>query len=466
MSREDLRGAMKAAADVHVPRPSRAISWTSWPRRATPSSSNSVRAPRDARPRRRGAGHAHLDGRSAVIPSDVRTSRPPCSAIASSPGHGRAGQLPRGCAPRRAARHRPRAPARGRRLPARVTADALTAPVPPPRGAGTERACAPTGAGVVLAVLLGALPAALVGLERVADRGRGPGVPGHGPPSPGDRPSPSRSERAENTATPRRADHAVRSRTHGTWRRARPPARRRRGRLGSSRERAPRLAVPRLRTGIATRVTIPVRLGARGHHDAVTLRVTSSFPFSLVHAARAPRSTASHGAAAPARPGGARARRALRADDPRGRVGRPRRRMRTSGLPVGLRHARSGDRARDIDARASIRKSRWMPSTAGPARRPGDRGRAGPAREGTCFLVSDAQNSPSRPQWPLRSAVEPLLRTHGAVTLEESLPPRSDWTRAPPLPSKPTPWSPGSREERARRCSIGSRRSTSTAPIG
>ena len=309
-----------------------------------------------------------------------------------------------------------------------MTADALTAPVPPTERRGNGASLRPaTGAGVVLAVLMGALPAALVGLESawlivfagLASLAMAPLL------------ARRQAVSVEVGSAPRTLRlHAGRTTPFGLELAARGDAR---GLLldvgvdGSARssERAPRLAVPRLRTGIATRVTIPVRLGARGHHEAVTLRVTSSFPFSLVHAARAVhvplRVTVLPRLLAPAE-------RALVERFVRttlvGESADRAARMRTSGLPVGLRHARSGDRARDLDARASVRKSRWIAF---------DRSDLHDDREIVVRLVlrvkGRASSSQRRAELAFEaavahcaSAVELLLRTHGAVTLEESLP--------------------------------------------
>ena len=309
-----------------------------------------------------------------------------------------------------------------------MTADALTAPVPPTRRRGNGASLRPaTGAGVVLAVLMGALPAALVGLESawlivvagLASLAMAPIL------------ARRQAVFVEVASAPRSLRlHAGRTTPLGLELVASGDAR---GLLldvgvdGSarSRERAPRLAIPRLRTGTATRVTIPVRLGARGHHDAVTVRVTSSFPFSLVHAARAVhvplRVTVLPRLLAPAE-------RALVERFVRttlvGESADRAARMRTSGLPVGLRHARSGDRARDIDARASVRKSRWIAF---------DRSDLHDDREIVVGLVlrvkGRASSSQRRGELAFEaavahcaSAVELLLRTHGAVTLEESLP--------------------------------------------
>ena len=309
-----------------------------------------------------------------------------------------------------------------------MTADALTAPVPPTGRRGNGASLRPaTGAGVVLAVLMGALPAALVGLEPawlivvagLASLAMAPIL------------ARRQAVSVEVASAPRSLRlHAGRTTPLGLELVASEDAR---GLLldvgvdGSarSRERAPRLAIPRLRTGTTTRVTIPVRLGARGHHDAVTVRVTSSFPFSLVHAARAVhvplRVTVLPRLLAPAE-------RALIERFVRttlvGESADRAARMRTSGLPVGLRHARSGDRARDIDARASVRKSRWIAF---------DRSDLHDDREIVVGLVLRVKGraSSNRRRGELAfeaavahcaSAVELLLRTHGAVTLEESLP--------------------------------------------
>ena len=311
-----------------------------------------------------------------------------------------------------------------------MTAHAST---PPARASfvaqrGTRASLRPaTGAGVVLAVLLGALPAALVGLESawlivvagLASLAMAPLL------------ARSQALSLEVVDAPRSLRlHAGRTTPLSLELAARGDAR---GLLldvgvdGSTRPRegAPRLAVPRLRAGAATRVTIPVRLGARGHHDAAVLRVTSSFPFSLMHAARAVhlplQVTVLPRLLAPAE-------RALLERFVRttlvGESTDRAARMRTSGLPVGLRHARSGDRARDIDARASVRKARWIAF---------DRSDLHNDREIAIGLVlrvkGRTSSSHRRGQLAFEAAVahcastvELLVRTHGAVTLEEFLP--------------------------------------------
>ncbi|MEE2939959.1 MAG: hypothetical protein VX460_06215 [Planctomycetota bacterium] len=311
-----------------------------------------------------------------------------------------------------------------------MTTDAPTAAAPAmlteQRGARTSLRLA-TGAGVVVAVLLGALPAAAVGLESawlivvagLACLAMAPLL--------------ARSQvlSVEVSDAPRSLRlHAGRTTPLSLEVTARGDARGLLLGVGvdgppRSRESAPRLAVPWLRAGARSRVTIPVRLGARGHHDAATLRVTSSFPFSLVHAARAVhlplRVTVLPRLLAPAE-------RALRArvvwttlvGESTDRAAR----MRTSGLPVGLRHARPGDRARDIDARASVRKARWIAF---------DRSDMHDDREIAVGLVLRVKGSASssRRRGHLAfeaavahcaSAVELLVRAHGAVTLEEFLP--------------------------------------------
>ena len=219
-----------------------------------------------------------------------------------------------------------------------MTANALTAPVPPSERRGNGASLRPaTGAGVVLVVLLGALPAALVGLEPawlivvagLASLAMAPLLARR------QAVSVDVAERAENTATPRRADHAVRSRTRGPWRRARPPARRRRGRLGSVQR-----AGPSPRGSPAADRNRHARDDPRQARGARTPRRRDPARHLLVpvlagaRRARGPRSTASHGAAAPARPGGARARRALRSTTLVGESADRAARMRTSGLPV------------------------------------------------------------------------------------------------------------------------------------
>ncbi|MEC8495801.1 MAG: hypothetical protein VXZ39_12800 [Planctomycetota bacterium] len=311
-----------------------------------------------------------------------------------------------------------------------MTADASTAaaraPLTEPRGARVSLRPA-TGAGVVLAVLLGALPAAVVGLESawlivvtaLACLAMAPLL------------ARSQALSVEVANTPRSLRlHAGRTTPLSLELTAHGDAR---GLLldvgvggpSRAREGAPRLAVPRLHAGAGTRVTIPVRFGARGHHDAATLRVASSFPFSLVHAARAihlplgvtvlPRLLAP-------------AERTLLEQFVRttlvGESTDRAARKRTSGLPVGLRHARPGDRARDIDARASVRKARWTAF---------DRSDMHDDREIAVGLVLRVKGraSSSRRRGHLAfeaavahcaSAVELLVRAHGAVTLEEFLP--------------------------------------------
>lgn len=311
-----------------------------------------------------------------------------------------------------------------------MTADAPTAaahvPLAEQRGTGARLRPA-TGAGVVLAVLLGALPAAVVGLESawlivvaglaclsmaplLARRQALSVEVSHAP----------RSLRLHaGRTTPLTLELAAHGGARGLLVDVGVD------RSSRSREGAPRLAVPLLRAGPASRVTIPVRLGARGHHDAATLRATSSFPFSLVHAARTVhlpvRVTVLPRLLAPAeRALVERFVRTTLVGESTDRTAR----MRTSGLPVGLRHARSGDRARDIDARTSVRKARWIAF---------DRSELHDDREIAVGLVlrvkGRATSSQRRGHLAFEaavahcaSAVELLIRAHGAVTLEEILP--------------------------------------------
>ena len=283
--------------------PSRAISWTSWPR-AIPSSSSSVRAParRSTSTPRRGTLTS-----TAVRPSfqaTSATSRPPCSASRPS-GHGRAVPPAALLEALLDTVPAPRLEDDGS-LRVRRRADR---PAPPTARRGRSEPAPRRDAGIILAVFLGALPAALVGLEiawLIVVAGRRPwpcpfarrqaaSVEVAGTPRYCDSTSEGRRRSVSNSRHVERAvllDVRVDGSAHS----------------GGS----PRLAVPRLRAASATRGDPRRARGAR-----TSRRRPCASPRSVLAGAhRAPPRSASHGAAAPARPG-RRARRALRTDDPR-----------------------------------------------------------------------------------------------------------------------------------------------------
>lgn len=244
---------------------------------------------------------------------------------------------------------------------ARAT-DPAIGPAPLAPGRATVRPA--TGAGVVTAVLLGALPAAFVGLESawlVVVAGLSclllaPLVARRQVSAPGLVQCPARLRVHAGRTTPVSVTLGCRGESRGLLLDL--------GVVGAPRtgDGAPRLAVPLLsaRDG-HRRVTVPVRLGARGIYSSASLRFVSSFPFSMARATRVyempTRVIVLPRLLAPAE-------RSLIE-----RLARPASigtatdevaRLRTPGLPLGLRDARQGDRARDIDARATLRKGRWI----------------------------------------------------------------------------------------------------------
>lgn len=311
-----------------------------------------------------------------------------------------------------------------------MSANASTAAAPPPpamRPAAASRLRPATGAGVVLAVLLGALPAAVVGLESawlvviagLACLFMAPALARRQVHALEVVDAPPSLRVHAGRTTPITLEFHTAQEARGLLLDVNVEGSRR------SREGSPRLAVPRLAQDASTRLALPVRFGARGHHDAAVLRITSSFPFSMARAARMIRlpmrvTVLPRLLAAAERDLIERFVRTTLTGDATDRAAR----LRTAGLPVGLRHARPGDRARDVDARATLRKGRWIAFdrsalrddreiAVGVALRVCGRASSSHRRSLLAFEAAVAHCA---------SAVELLVRTHGAVTLEEVLP--------------------------------------------
>lgn len=113
--------------------------------------------------------------------------------------------------------------------------------------------------------------------------------------------------------------------------------------------------------GHELRIGLAVRASRRGRVEALRCSLRSSFPFGLfearaILALRCDVSVLPRTVRTPDR----RIQRALAARVAKLEPARPRPRARTSGLPVSVRQARQGDTARDIAWRESFRKSRWL----------------------------------------------------------------------------------------------------------
>jgi len=133
------------------------------------------------------------------------------------------------------------------------------------------------------------------------------------------------------------------------------------GAVNRERDGAPKVAIEGLDPGSPARVPLIVRFTARGTAKDLELRLTSTFPFGLFVAKRTmtlpvairvlPRLQPRPGAALES---------ALQTSSPVGRANPRPRPLTRAGLPVGLRAARSGDRLRDIAWKPSVRQARWV----------------------------------------------------------------------------------------------------------
>ncbi len=136
----------------------------------------------------------------------------------------------------------------------------------------------------------------------------------------------------------------------------------------TERERAPRLALHAVRPDGPHTLDCPVRLPRRGRHDGLLLSVSSSFPFGFVTATR----TWNLAGPVTVHPrvfdrGDRRLQRVIeRVADGVDESRHARSSASSRGLPVGVRGGRPGDPARDIAWRASARSGRWLTQERAP----------------------------------------------------------------------------------------------------
>ena len=221
-----------------------------------------------------------------------------------------------------------------------------------------------TGAGVVLAVALGALPAALVGLELAwlvviaafTTLIVAPVLAWREASAVTDVTPPASLRVHAGRATPVTFELSVQRPCRDLLADVSLT-----GTVGREREGAPKVAIDNLRPGPPTRVPLIARFTARGTAEQLHLRITSTFPFGLFIATSRrvlPVSIRVLPRLQP-RPDVAFLR-ALRDLSPAGPSTPRSRPLARAGLPIGLRAARSGDRLRDIAWKPSVRQSRWV----------------------------------------------------------------------------------------------------------
>lgn len=231
-------------------------------------------------------------------------------------------------------------------------------------GSARDRIAPTTGAGVVLAIALGALPAALVGLEfawlvviaALTILAVAPwlawrevrAVSAVAPP-------PSLRVHA-GRATPVTFDFRVRRSCRDLLADVSVE-----GAGDRERDGAPKVAIEGMVPGSPVRVPLIARFGSRGTAVHLLLRITSTFPFGLFVATRKlvlpsivrvlprlqPRADAALAAV-------------LQEPSPSGASRARLQHLTRTGLPIGLRSARQGDRLRDIAWKPSLRQSRWV----------------------------------------------------------------------------------------------------------
>lgn len=129
----------------------------------------------------------------------------------------------------------------------------------------------------------------------------------------------------------------------------------------SERSGAPRVAMPAIRAGTTEEMAIPTRLSERGVWSGLRLRTRSSWPFGLFTATRRIALSVDVTVLPRIMPRVDPAVRALTPKEASGiddRRTAPRRGAR--GLPAEIRPARAGDTARDLAWRASVRHGRWL----------------------------------------------------------------------------------------------------------
>lgn len=231
-------------------------------------------------------------------------------------------------------------------------------------GSARDRVAPTTGAGVVLAIALGALPAALVGLEfawlvviaSLTVLAVAPWLAWREVRAVSAVAPPASLRVHAGRATPVTFEFSVQRACRDLLADVSVE-----GAGDRERDGAPKVAIEAMVPGPPVRVPLVARFASRGIATDLLLRITSTFPFGLFIATRKlvlpaairvlPRLQPRANAALLA---------ALRDVSPSGPSHPRPQHLTRAGIPVGLRAARQGDRLRDIAWKPSLRQSRWV----------------------------------------------------------------------------------------------------------